>query len=74
MTHWRVSRPSSTKLGGRREQSNCEHRAIVEALIDGSESDAVEAMSHHLHRVEATLTDIVRPQRADTPREGRAEA
>lgn len=59
---------------GRREQSNYEHRAIVEALIDGSETDAVEAMSHHLHRVEATLTDIVRPQRADTPREGRAEA
>ncbi|TYC66525.1 FadR family transcriptional regulator [Streptomyces sp. CB01881] len=62
------------ELGGRREQSNCEHRAIVEALVDGSESDAVEAMSHHLHRVEATLTDIVRPQRADTSREGRAEA
>ncbi|MFF2148351.1 FadR/GntR family transcriptional regulator, partial [Kitasatospora sp. NPDC058190] len=62
------------ELGGRREQSNCEHRAIVEALIDGSEPDAVEAMSHHLHRVEATLTDIVRPQRADTSREGRAEA
>ncbi|MGW3074015.1 MULTISPECIES: hypothetical protein [unclassified Kitasatospora] len=32
------------------------------------------AMSHRLHRVEATLTDIVRPQRADTSREGRAEA
>ncbi|MET8541948.1 FadR/GntR family transcriptional regulator [Kitasatospora sp. NPDC004799] len=62
------------KFCGRREQSNCEHRAIVEALIDGSEPDAVEAMSHHLHRVEATLTDIVRPQRADTSREGRAEA
>ncbi|MER7758097.1 FCD domain-containing protein, partial [Kitasatospora sp. NPDC097643] len=62
------------ELGGRREQSNCEHRAIVEALIDGSEHDAVAAMSHHLHRVEATLTDIVRPQRADTSREGRAEA
>lgn len=48
------------ELGGRREQSNREHRAIVEALIDGSETDAVEAMSHHLDRVETTLTDIVR--------------
>ncbi|MEU6375704.1 FadR/GntR family transcriptional regulator [Streptomyces sp. NPDC046909] len=48
------------ELGGRREQSNREHREIVEALIDGSELDAVEAMSHHLDRVETTLTDIVR--------------
>lgn len=63
------------ELGDRREQSNCEHRAIVEALIDGSEPDAVEAMSHHLRRVEATLTDIVRPQRTDIPpTEGRPEA
>ncbi|WP_030196464.1 FadR/GntR family transcriptional regulator [Streptomyces sp. NRRL S-87] len=62
------------ELGGRREQSNCEHRAILEALADGSEHDAVEAMSHHLLRVETTLTDIVRPQRATAPTEGRPEA
>ncbi|MFI0089341.1 FadR/GntR family transcriptional regulator [Streptomyces bobili] len=62
------------QLGGRREQSNREHRAIVEALIDGSESDAVEAMSHHLDRVETTLTDIVRPPRTDSPLEGGPEA
>ncbi|MCB5180877.1 FadR/GntR family transcriptional regulator [Streptomyces antimicrobicus] len=62
------------ELGGRREQSNCEHRAILEALADGSEHDAVEAMSHHLLRVETTLTDIVRPQRAATPTEGDPEA
>lgn len=62
------------ELGGRREQSNREHRAIVEALMDGSETDAVEAMAHHLDRVETTLTDIVRPQRADTPLEGGPEA
>ncbi|MCC0100201.1 MULTISPECIES: FadR/GntR family transcriptional regulator [Streptomyces] len=62
------------ELGGRREQSNCEHRAILEALADGSEHDAVEAMSHHLLRVETTLTDIVRPQRTDTSTEGRPEA
>ncbi|RKT08641.1 GntR family transcriptional regulator [Streptomyces sp. 3211.6] len=62
------------ELGGRREQSNCEHRAILEALVDGSEHDAVEAMSHHLLRVETTLTDIVRPQRTATPTEGRPEA
>ncbi|MFD9726104.1 FadR/GntR family transcriptional regulator [Streptomyces sp. NPDC059072] len=62
------------ELGGRREQSNCEHRAILEALADGSEHDAVEAMSHHLLRVETTLTDIVRPQRTTAPTEGRAEA
>ncbi|KIF02297.1 GntR family transcriptional regulator [Streptomyces sp. RSD-27] len=62
------------ELGGRREQSNCEHRAILEALADGSEHDAVEAMSHHLLRVETTLTDIVRPQRTTAPTEGRPEA
>ncbi|MER7463311.1 FadR/GntR family transcriptional regulator [Streptomyces sp. NPDC097981] len=62
------------ELGGRREQSNCEHRAILEALADGSEHDAVEAMSHHLLRVETTLTDIVRPQRTTAPTEGSPEA
>ncbi|MEV8020326.1 FadR/GntR family transcriptional regulator [Streptomyces sp. NPDC086554] len=63
------------ELGGRREQSNREHRAIVEALIDGSEHDATDAMAHHLDRVETTLTAIVRPEptdRADTPTEGGA--
>lgn len=54
-------------LGGRREQSNREHRALVEALAGGSEQDAVRAMSHHLDRVETTLTDIVRPGRTGTP-------
>ncbi|MFF7705717.1 FadR/GntR family transcriptional regulator [Streptomyces lydicus] len=49
------------ELGGRREQSNYEHRAIVEALIDSSEQDAADAMAHHLSRVETTLTTIVRP-------------
>jgi DNA-binding FadR family transcriptional regulator len=59
------------ELGGRREQSNREHRAIVEALIDGSENDAVEAMAHHLDRVETTLTDIVRSPRTDISPENR---
>ncbi|MEV7345215.1 FadR/GntR family transcriptional regulator [Streptomyces sp. NPDC093544] len=62
------------ELGGRREQSNREHRAIVEALFDGSERDAVEAMSHHLDRVETTLTSIVHPGRTDTPTKGGPEA
>jgi len=64
------------ELGGRREQSNREHRAIVEALLDGSEHDAVEAMSHHLDRVETTLTDIVRPpgKGTDIPTEGDPQA
>ncbi len=54
-----------TDLGGRREQSNAEHREIVEALIDRSEHGAMEAMTHHLERVETTLTSIVRPSRTD---------
>lgn len=52
-------------LGGRREQSDREHRAILEALVDGSEHDAVEAMSHHLDRVATTLTDFVRAPQGD---------
>ncbi|MYR64257.1 FCD domain-containing protein, partial [Streptomyces sp. SID625] len=53
------------ELGGRREHSDREHRALVEALAGGSEEAAVRAMSHHLDRVETTLTDIVRS--APTP-------
>ncbi|WP_078510125.1 FadR/GntR family transcriptional regulator [Streptomyces sp. Tu 6176] len=53
------------ELGGRREHSDREHRALVEALAEGSEEAAVRAMSHHLDRVETTLTDIVRS--APTP-------
>lgn len=53
------------ELGGRREQSDREHRALVEALIDGSEQDAREAMAHHIDRVETSLTDIVRATRKD---------
>ncbi|MFD7133433.1 FadR/GntR family transcriptional regulator [Streptomyces sp. NPDC059894] len=55
------------ELGGRREQSDREHRAVVEALVAGNERAAVDAMSHHLDRVQATLTDIVRSPRADSP-------
>ncbi|MDQ0779308.1 DNA-binding FadR family transcriptional regulator [Streptomyces aurantiacus] len=64
-------------LGGRREQSDREHRAIVEALVDGSAPDATEAMTHHLDRVGTTLAAIVRPGRtdhADTPTEDGAQA
>ncbi|MFD0313198.1 FadR/GntR family transcriptional regulator [Streptomyces flavalbus] len=53
------------QLGGRREQSNREHRAIVEALTDGSEQDARDAMAHHIDRVETTLTAIVRATGTD---------
>ena len=47
------------QLGDRRAQSNVEHRAIVTAIEDGSETEAVEAMTAHLTHVEATLTSIV---------------
>ncbi|WP_078883900.1 FadR/GntR family transcriptional regulator [Streptomyces sp. NRRL S-340] len=54
------------ELGGRREQSDREHRALLDALVAGSEQDAVRAMSHHLDRVETTLTDIVRSPHSPT--------
>lgn len=53
------------ELGGRREQSNREHRAIVEALADGGAYDAEQAMADHLDRVENTLRVIVRRMRAE---------
>ncbi|MDO0929074.1 FadR/GntR family transcriptional regulator [Streptomyces sp. TG1A-8] len=62
------------ELGGRREQSDREHRAVVEALADGCEQDAADAMSHHLDRVETALTDIVRPPRTDHPTDGGPDA
>ncbi|MFE4664481.1 FadR/GntR family transcriptional regulator [Streptomyces sp. NPDC056716] len=47
------------ELGGRREHSDREHRAIVAALTAGSARDASDAMAHHLDRVESSLTAIV---------------
>ncbi|MFE3329266.1 FadR/GntR family transcriptional regulator [Streptomyces sp. NPDC059176] len=53
-----------------REQSNREHRAIVEAIVDRSEDDAVRAMTAHLEHVERALPIHVRPDRtgAEDPR------
>ncbi|MFF2063212.1 FadR/GntR family transcriptional regulator [Streptomyces sp. NPDC058200] len=62
------------ELGGRREQSNREHRALVDALVDRSEQEAVAAMTHHLARVESTLTTIVRsPHHTDSRPNSRTE-
>lgn len=59
------------ELGGRREQSNLEHRAIVEAIVERARQDAMDAMTHHLARVESTLTTIVRSgPRTAPPEEG----
>jgi DNA-binding FadR family transcriptional regulator len=52
------------QLGDRRAESNVEHRRIVTAIAEGSEADAVAAMTTHLEHVEKTLTTIVRPARA----------
>ncbi|WP_221361790.1 FadR/GntR family transcriptional regulator [Streptomyces beigongshangae] len=62
-------------LGGRRAQSDREHRAVVEALAGGSAHDATGAMTHHLDRVGTTLTAIVRREGAGrTPREDGTKA
>jgi DNA-binding FadR family transcriptional regulator len=52
------------QLGDRRAGSNVEHRRIVKAIAEGSETGAVAAMTTHLEHVEKTLTTIVRPVRA----------
>lgn len=54
----------------RREQSNREHRAIVEAIADRSADIAVKTMTAHLEHVESTLTTIVRPDRNGDAAEG----
>jgi DNA-binding FadR family transcriptional regulator len=51
------------QLGGRRRRSNVEHREIVTAIADCSESAAVAAMTTHLRHVEETLTSIVNGDR-----------
>ncbi|WP_409187074.1 FadR/GntR family transcriptional regulator [Amycolatopsis sp. VS8301801F10] len=52
------------QLGGRRSQSNVEHRRIVTAIAECEEDAAAAAMTEHLDHVEKTLTTIVRPARA----------
>ncbi|MBF9066892.1 FadR/GntR family transcriptional regulator [Streptacidiphilus fuscans] len=59
---------------GRREQSDREHRAILDALVDGNQHDAVAAMAHHLDCIDASLSSIVHPGRTTTPTEGESVA
>ncbi|MGW7054845.1 FadR/GntR family transcriptional regulator [Streptomyces sp. NPDC054887] len=67
-----LARQSSflNQLGDRRRQSDLEHRALVEAIVGGSEGAAVQAMAAHLEHVEITLNTIVRPGTAHPPDEG----
>ncbi|GHA37437.1 GntR family transcriptional regulator [Streptomyces spiroverticillatus] len=69
-----LARQSSflNRLGDRRRQSEAEHRALIEAIVEGSEGAAVHAMAAHLERVETALHAIVRPGTAHTPHEGEA--
>ncbi|GAA3578440.1 FadR/GntR family transcriptional regulator [Amycolatopsis ultiminotia] len=58
------------RLDGRRAESNREHRRIVTAIADGSETAAAAQMTTHLDHVEQTLSTLVQPGRAAS---GRAE-
>ncbi|MEX2972257.1 FadR/GntR family transcriptional regulator [Streptomyces sp. C184] len=58
----------------RREQSNREHRAIVEAIVERSEEGAVRAMTAHLEHVESALSTIVRPVRTEPGADARTAA
>ncbi|MBB3352436.1 MULTISPECIES: FadR/GntR family transcriptional regulator [Rhizobium] len=48
-----------TVLGPRRQESNDEHRAIVEAIRAGSDIEARAAMEIHLQKVEAAVNRII---------------
>ncbi|WP_020657605.1 FadR/GntR family transcriptional regulator [Amycolatopsis benzoatilytica] len=52
------------QLGGRRTESNVEHRRILTAIARGAQDAAAAAMTEHLDHVEKTLTTIVRPARS----------
>ncbi|MFJ6700442.1 FadR/GntR family transcriptional regulator [Streptomyces sp. NPDC091272] len=69
-----LARQSSflNQLGDRRRQSDTEHRALVEAIVEGSEGAAVQAMAAHLELVETALNSIVGPGTAHPPHEGEA--
>jgi GntR family transcriptional repressor for pyruvate dehydrogenase complex len=43
----------------RREANGVEHRAIVEAIADGSQTDAAAAMSTHLAIVDSAVNDLI---------------
>lgn len=58
----------------RREQSNREHRAIVEAIVERSEEGAARAMTAHLEHVESALSTIVRPVRTGAGADARTAA
>jgi len=48
-----------TVLGPRRQESNDEHRAIVEAIRAGAEVDARTAMDIHLKKVEMAVSRLI---------------
>ncbi|ANL36973.1 FadR/GntR family transcriptional regulator [Rhizobium phaseoli] len=48
-----------TALGPRRQESNEEHRAIVEAIREGAEAEAQAAMEIHLRKVAAAVSRII---------------
>jgi DNA-binding FadR family transcriptional regulator len=48
-----------TALGPRRQESNEEHRAIVEAIRKGAEAEAQAAMEIHLRKVEVAVSRII---------------
>ncbi|PDV86534.1 GntR family transcriptional regulator [Rhizobium sp. H4] len=48
-----------TALGPRRQESNEEHRGIVEAIRKGAEAEAQAAMEIHLKKVEAAVSRII---------------
>ncbi|TGB07507.1 FadR/GntR family transcriptional regulator [Streptomyces palmae] len=61
-------------LGGRREKSHRERRAIHEARVDRCDRDAAASMSHHLDGVHTSLTHILRPAPAEAPTKGGRQA
>ena len=49
-----------TQVGGRRDQSNAEHRRIVAAIAEKATAAATEAMAAHLANIETAVSTITR--------------
>jgi DNA-binding FadR family transcriptional regulator len=66
--HGALARQSETLtvIARRRDDSNREHQAIVDAIADGSTEQSKAAMATHLDAVSASVSGLIQPPEAGT--------
>ena len=55
-----------TVIARRRDDSNREHQAIVDAIADGSTEQSKAAMATHLDAVSASVSGLIQPPETGT--------